>query len=730
VEIQKLFVTLALEAKEYVQGLRDAAGQAADTAKRIGASMQQAGKGLTAGVTLPLLAAGVAAVSFANDFNSGMANVASLGSEAQAAIADWEPMIQQVAIATGKSTADMTEGLYNVVSAFGVADDSVQVLEINARAAAAGLSTTTEAIALTSAVTKGYGDTTAEAVQYAADLALKTVQLGQTTFPELAASIGAVTPLTASLGVSQAELFAVMATGTGVTGNASAVATQLRGVLQSLMAPTTSMSRLMEELGYANGEAMLSSLGLQETIATMVRAAELSGEPLQNYIGSIEGQTLAMSLAGPQADTFTEKLAAMGDVAGTVDEAFAAQTEGVNAAGFQWEQLKVRLEVLAISIGQQLIPVFSQLLTTFEPLLDYVAQAVTWFAGLNPEMQATIFAVVGLVVAIGPLLVGLGVLISSAGTVIGAITAFSGAVTAAGVALGLATIPMWAIIAVIAVIIAVVYLVYLAWTNNWGGIQEKTAVVWAYILDVFTQLSAWVTGTLIPTLQMLYNVWVTEVWPAIQTALQNSWVVIKEIFEELGKWINRNIVPWINHLAKLWAEDWAKIQAGAQVAWAVIEPIFTAAQAWIKDKLPPILTAFGAKWDSIMSALAGPIETAKGVWDGFVNAVQGFWDWISNKVFKFDISLPDLPSWALPGSPLPIHTAWENFGHDMNRMVIEPEIVLPNMVDGASNVASPMANGGGGGNSYSANTTVNVAAGDDPLRALRASRLLDALGGV
>ena len=133
-----------------------------------------------------------------------------------------------------------------------------------------------------------------------------------------------------------------------------------------------------------------------------------------------------------------------------------------------------------------------------------------------------------------------------------------------------------------------------------------------------------------------------------------------------------------------------------------------------------------------MSALTGPIETAQGIWDKFVKAVTDFWDWLTNKEFSFDFTLPELPEWALPGSPLPIHTAWENFGYDMNRMVIEPEIVLPNMADGASNVASPMANGGGGtgGNRYSANTTVNVAAGDDPLRALRAARLLDALGGV
>jgi hypothetical protein len=47
---------------------------------------------------------------------------------------------------------------------------------------------------------------------------------------------------------------------------------------------------------------------LQGTIQAIVGAAESSGAPLQSYIGSIEGQTLALALAGPQADTFAGNL--------------------------------------------------------------------------------------------------------------------------------------------------------------------------------------------------------------------------------------------------------------------------------------------------------------------------------------------------------------------------------------------------------------------------------------
>ena len=51
-----------------------------------------------------------------------------------------------------------------------------------------------------------------------------------TTFPELAASIGRVVPVAAKMNVAQEELFAGFATLTGVTGSAAEVSTQLAGI--------------------------------------------------------------------------------------------------------------------------------------------------------------------------------------------------------------------------------------------------------------------------------------------------------------------------------------------------------------------------------------------------------------------------------------------------------------------------------------------------------------------
>ncbi len=432
-----------------ISGLASGMDSAKQKISDLGRTMAGVGAGLSAGITVPIVAVGTAAVNASTEFNALMANVASLGVPAER-VEELKVAIQQLGPEVGKSTTDLAEGLYQVVSAFGDTADTVKILEINAKAATAGLATTEEAIALTSAVTKGYGDTSKEAVQKVSDLAFVTVQLGQTTFPELASSMGLVVPLASSMGVEMEQLFAVMATATGVTGGASEVATQLRGVLQSLLAPTGEMTELIKSLGYESGTAMVQQLGLQGTIQQVIAAAEASGQPLQKYMGSIEAQTLALALAGPQADSYAQKLAAMTGAAGATEAAFRAQTEGINAMGFQWQQLQVRLEVILQQLGDAMGPALMDVLALIEPLVKQVQDWATAFAAADPEQQKMILGLIGLAAAAGPVLLALG-------SVTAAIAAIAN--------------PIGLVVVAIAGLAA-------AWSTNFLGIRDITDQVW------------------------------------------------------------------------------------------------------------------------------------------------------------------------------------------------------------------------------------------------------------
>ena len=383
--------------KEATRGVEGALSNVQDKADKFGKSM-------TRNVTLPILAVGGATITAANNFNAAMANIAALGVPIER-VNELKTGIQELSVATAKSTDDLADGMYNVVSAFGDGADTMSILETNARAAVAGLASTSDAINLTSAVTKAYGDTSARAVDRVANLALKAVEMGQTTFPELASSIGRVTPLANELGVSQEELFGVMATFTGVTGGAAEVSTQMRGALQALMAPTGDMTALMEELGYENGQAMIDALGFQGALAAITDQANKTGTPLKNFIGSIEGQTLALAGAGALADTWTEKTGAMAGELDTLNEAWSAQTEGINATGFQLAQARAEMAVTAQQMGDALMPVLADLLKAFQPIVESIRDMVERFNNLDESTQTNILRAVALIAAIGPVLV-------------------------------------------------------------------------------------------------------------------------------------------------------------------------------------------------------------------------------------------------------------------------------------------------------------------------------------
>ena len=597
--------------KKDLDGIGQSGSSVGEMLKSVGSTLTGVGAGLTAGVTLPLVGIGTAAISASTELNKMMGNIQSLGLS-QERVIELKGAVQDLAVQMGKDTGDMADGLYQVISTFGDSADAVNSLEIAAKAGAAGLATTTDAINLISAVTKGYGDTSLVTQQKVSDLAFQTVNLGQTTFPELASAIGKAVPLAAGLGVSMEEMFGVLATGSGVTGTTSEVTTQLRGVMQSLLAPTKDMSTLLDDLGFSSGEAMIKQLGLQKTIETIVGAAESSGVPLQKYIGSIEGQTLAMALAGPMAQDFTNKLSSMGNVAGVTDAAFKAQTEGINAAGFTMDQLRSKVQVLLERLGDGLAPSLAKVLDAITPLLDKVAQAVNWFANADASTQQWIVGIAAAVAAIGPLLVILGTMISTIGTVISV-------VSSVGSALGLLTNPIgWVVLAIGALV--------LAWETDFMGIREKTAAAATWIGEKFTAIVASIESATKP---------LSDLWDWIVKLTSGDLTLVAAAPE----WIT-TLMAWLWPIF-ISQPEWAK----KLVDW--LWPDFIHQPAWVKTLVDWLWPGFIGQpgWVSTLVAW---------VWPGFI----GQPNWVGD-LFNWDwpdfISMPgwlnDLLNWQWPSMP-------------------------------------------------------------------------------
>ena len=345
-------------------------------------------------------------VKNAMEWQQQMQNVATLlDGDVKGRVAQLNKEVMNLSNSTGIGTQDLTDGLYQVVSAFGDSADASKQLEIAAKAAKAGGATTTDAINLLSAVTKGYGDTSAEAQQKAADLAFATVKLGQTSFPELASSMGQVIPLASTLGAKQEDLFGAMATLTGVTGSTSEVTTQLKATMQAFLSPSTAMQKSLEKLGYASGKEMLESEGLQGALEKLKGSVNDDELAFANLFSSVEAKNAVLALAGTQADNFTEKTRQMYEATGAAETAFKTATDSAEA---RMAKAKNSITNLGTVLGSMLLPKVGEVAEKVSNLATKFSE----FAQENPQVIATVAKVAAGLVGLkaGGLLAKLGFL--------------------------------------------------------------------------------------------------------------------------------------------------------------------------------------------------------------------------------------------------------------------------------------------------------------------------------
>ena len=324
-----------------------------------------------AGATTAAVAFGKTSLDAAAKFETGMSNVATLldGDTATVnkRIAEMGDDIMGVAKKTGIATDDLSNGMYQIVSALGDSADATSQLEVAAKAAKAGGATTVDAINLLSAVTKGYGDTSGEAWSKASDLAFQTVKLGQTSFPELAANMGKVVPIASALNISQEELFGSFATLTGVTGSTAEVATQMKSVFSGLMTPSTQLSDTISSLGYSSANAMLDELGLIGTLDKLTAACGDDKQAVAKLFSSVEAQTAVLALAGSQTENWVQKTEAMAGAADATSNAFDKSTDNLQG---KLDKMKQVFETFKIRVGNILIPIVTNIVDKAIPKIE------------------------------------------------------------------------------------------------------------------------------------------------------------------------------------------------------------------------------------------------------------------------------------------------------------------------------------------------------------------------
>ena len=452
----------------------------ADVSKKAGVAFTAAGASITAGLGV--------AVAKSQEFSKAMAEVNTLGVKDLGALSD---AVKDVSAGFGQELTVSANAAYQAISAGASEAEVPRLLEEAAKAATAGVTELSTAVELGTSVTNAFGMEISEA-SVVFDQAFTAVKGGVTTFEELSASLGKLSPIMSAAGLSTGEMFAAVAALTkGGIGTAEAV-TGLKAAMSNIIKPGGEAVKIAESLGLQFDVTALKSQGLVGFLNSVKEATGGNLETMAQLFGSTEALNAVLALTGEQAGSFASLAEQMANAQGASNEAFQAFVDA--NPGFAFDQLKQTISVLMVEIGDKLAPTIIQLVETIKPVIDTVIQ---WIQN-NPQLASTITivaaAIGGLMVVLGPLLLVLP----------GIATAFSAVAAIApvvGASIGAIILPVMAVIA--AVTAAAVLIV-----KNWEWVKDATARVFegiAVTIQLFVHMSLIPINTLIEAINFVID---------------------------------------------------------------------------------------------------------------------------------------------------------------------------------------------------------------------------------
>ena len=255
--------------------------------------------------------------------------------------------VQELSTAVPVGVKELATGLFDVASAGISAENQMAFLGVATKAAVAGFTDVQTVVQGLTAVMKGFGLAESDATRIS-DLFFQANKDGQTTVAEMAQAMQGLTTQAKLSGVGIEELFGIFSTFTGVTGNASVVATQMRGALNALAAPTKEASKKFKEMGIEVGKAAIESKGFAQVAKDVFDATGGNLELLRQLIPEIQAMQLVTALATDQWEDFAIKVDNLGEATGTTAIAFGeAMLSMQNQTEVAQNQLKFMFKEIA-----------------------------------------------------------------------------------------------------------------------------------------------------------------------------------------------------------------------------------------------------------------------------------------------------------------------------------------------------------------------------------------------
>lgn len=592
-----------------------------DKIKAVGDKISSVGQSLTTTVTLPIVAAGTAAVSsFAEvDKTMTLANQTMGNTAEQASLLN--KAMEEAASNSTFGMNDAAQASLNFARA-GLKAEQAAAAMAPAMNLAAGESGDLNVVSAGLVATiNGFGDTFEQAEHYA-DVFAAACNNSALDVDGLSESMSVAAPIfrTAGKDVEDAALYLGVMANAGIEANVAA--NSLKTGMARLAQPTKQAKEAMEQYGIAMSDiwnedgSMKDSVEIQKNLHRAF--ADLSEQEQMAAAGAIFGKNqmsswLALINTAPEeVDALSESIK---NSTGTTQEMADAMMSGF---GGSIEKLKSSLDVLVTSLGS----IIAEYLT---PVIEKIQGVIDMFMAMDEETKKQIVTIAGVVAAIGPVLLVGGKIISGIGTIVSAMgtvaTFIGGTLIPAITAI---SAPVLAVVAAVAALAA--GFVYLYKTND--GFRNKVNELVSGIKENFGQM----IETIKPALDELFTTIKTIVGELVE-AFKQFMKAAEPVFEFIAK----GIAGVINGVMQAATPIINAVNSIIKMVSSVVKGLFSLLTGDFKGFASNMKDALKSMLDAIKSLLEAKLAFFKGIFETFgsdigAKAMQWGIDLINNLV--------------------------------------------------------------------------------------------------
>lgn len=611
-----------------------------DKVSAVGEAFTSAGETMSKAFTVPITAAGTAAIAFANESQGAFAQFAAATGTATEAMGKYEDMINNV------YKDNFGESINDVADAMAKVDQNMSYLNDSA------LQSVTK-YAITLSDTLGYdiaestraADTLIKNFGIEADEAFNLMaqgaQNGLDYSGEMIDSINEYSVQFDKLGMDAEDMFDIMAAGAeNGAFNLDKIGDAVKEFSIRAIDGSDTTAAGFEAIG-------LNAVDMAAKFAKGGDGAKDAFDQVIKGLAAME-DPVAQSAAGVNLfGTMWE------DLGPTVVTSLADVTESFDSTKESMEEMmSVKYDTLSGALGglwrtiqtDVLQPIGKMLIPYITKAIDKIKEMTKWWNNLSPATQKTIVKFAAVAAAIGPVLLGFGKVVSGVGKAITTFGTLKGALNDAGGLFKMLKSPTSIATMALTAVAVVAVLIY----KNWDKIKPLLDKVIAAIVNFAKGAAQWFGQVKDSALQLWENIKV-----AFSNIINNIKTAIDSAINTLG-----NIISYIGDSFQNGIKTALDIVGGYFSTWYQgILDVIDNVKGIMQGVVDFITGVFTGNWEKAWNGLKDIVGNAFGALEGLVktpiNAVINLVNKAIGAINKISVDLPDFVGGGHLGFDIP-----------------------------------------------------------------------------